>query len=141
MGSKGTHLYTIRRIPIRLRLQRIPRLPQLRDRPFPTLDTSIGWLQVRMGSQITIPAKSNLEQHLSRGVAAIVNYTYSHGLGNSSNANLGSQNNDSFRDARLFERVWKPGLRCPASLLLQAIRGICRLGLATLSQVVPGRFR
>jgi hypothetical protein len=31
-----------------------------------------------------------------------VNYTYSHGLGNSSNANLGSQNNDSFRDPYLL---------------------------------------
>jgi hypothetical protein len=41
-----------------------------------------------------------LEEHLSHGVAAIVNYTYSHGLGNSSNASLTAQNNDGFRDSR-----------------------------------------
>ncbi len=41
-----------------------------------------------------------MEEHLNHGVSAIVNYTYSHALGNSSNANLGAQNNDGFRDIR-----------------------------------------
>ena len=35
-----------------------------------------------------------------------MNYTYSHALGNSSNANLGAQNNDGFRDSRHPEREY-----------------------------------
>jgi hypothetical protein len=38
-----------------------------------------------------------MQHHFGSGISALVNYTYSHALGNSSNANLGAQNNDSFR--------------------------------------------
>jgi outer membrane receptor protein involved in Fe transport len=100
VGSKGTHLYTFSNVN-----QATPTAdtsaPSAPRRPFPTLDTSIGWLRSD-GFTNYNSAQFKLEQHLSHGVAAIVNYTYSHGLGNSSNANLGAQNNDSFRDIRLL---------------------------------------
>ena len=100
VGSKGTHLYTFANSN-----QASPTAdssaPTAPRRPFPSLDTSIGWLRSDGFSNYN-SGQLKLEQHLSRGVAAIVNYTYSHGLGNSSNANLGAQNNDSFRDTRLL---------------------------------------
>ena len=100
MGSKGSHLYTFSNLN-----QASPTAdtsaPTAPRRPFPTLDTSIGWLRSDGFSNYN-SAQFKLEQHLSHGVAAIVNYTYSHGLGNSSNANLGAQNNDGFRDPRLL---------------------------------------
>ncbi len=100
VGSKGTHLYTFSNLN-----QASPTAdtsaPSAPRRPFPSLDTSIGYLRSNGFSNYN-SAQLKVEQHLSHGVAAIVNYTYSHGLGNSSNANLGSQNNDSFRDANLL---------------------------------------
>jgi outer membrane receptor protein involved in Fe transport len=100
VGSKGSHLYTFSNLN-----QASPTAdssaPTAPRRPFPTLDTSIGWLRSDGFSNYN-SAQFKLERHLSRGVAAIVNYTYSHGLGNSSNANLGAQNNDGFRDPRLL---------------------------------------
>jgi hypothetical protein len=99
VGSKGTHLYTFGNLN-----QASPTAdssaPSAPRRPFPVLDTSIGWLRSNGFSNYN-SGQLKIEQHLSHGLAAIVNYTYSHGLGNSSNANLGAQNNDSFRDARL----------------------------------------
>jgi hypothetical protein len=100
VGSKGTHLYTFGNLN-----QASPTAdssaPSAPRRPFQNLDTSIGWLRSNGFSNYN-SAQLKFEQHLSHGVAAIVNYTYSHGLGNSSNANLGAQNNDSFRDATLI---------------------------------------
>ena len=100
VGSKGTHLYTYGNLN-----QAAPTAdasaPTAPRRPFPALDTSIGWLRSNGFSNYN-SGQLKLEQHLSHGVAAIVNYTYSHGLGDSSNANLGAQNNDSFRDERLL---------------------------------------
>jgi outer membrane receptor protein involved in Fe transport len=100
VGSKGTHLYTFGNLN-----QAAPTAdssaPSAPRRPFPSLDTSIGWLRSNGFSNYN-SAQFKLEQHLSHGVAAIVNYTYSHALGNSSNANLGAQNNDGFRDERLL---------------------------------------
>jgi outer membrane receptor protein involved in Fe transport len=99
VGSKGTHLYTFGNLN-----QASPTAdssaPSAPRRPFPALDTSIGWLRSNGFSNYN-SGQVKFEQHLSHGVAAIVNYTYSHALGNSSNANLGAQNNDSFRDERL----------------------------------------
>ena len=100
VGSKGTHQYTSGNLN-----QAAPTAdssaPYAPRRPFPRLDTSIGWLRSNGFSNYN-SVQFKLEQHLSHGVAAIVNYTYSHALGNSSNANLGAQNNDSFRNARLL---------------------------------------
>ncbi|MBB5056417.1 outer membrane receptor protein involved in Fe transport [Granulicella aggregans] len=99
VGSKGSHLYTFGNLN-----QAAPTAdssaPSAPRRPFSSLDTYIGWLRSNGFSNYN-SAQFKLEQHLSHGVAAIVNYTYSHALGNSSNANLGSQNNDSFRDELL----------------------------------------
>jgi outer membrane receptor protein involved in Fe transport len=100
VGSKGTHLYTFSNLN-----QASPTAdtsaPSAPRRPFPSLDTSIGYLRSNGYSNYN-SAQLKVEQHLSHGVAAIVNYTYSHALGNSSNANLGAQNNDGFRDAALL---------------------------------------
>ena len=97
VGSKGTHLYTFSN-----RNQAEPTADSSAAyaprRPFPYVDTSIGWLRSNGFSNYN-SGQVKLEQHLSHGVAAIVNYTYSHGLGNSSNSNLGSQNNDGFRNS------------------------------------------
>ena len=98
VGSKGSHLYTYSNVN-----QASPTAdssaPFAPRRPFPYVDTSIGWLRSNGFSNYNA-GQVKLEQHLSHGVSAIVNYTYSHGLGNSSNANLGAQNNDGFRDSR-----------------------------------------
>ena len=97
VGSKGTHLYTTSN-----RNQAYPtadlNLSYAERRPFPYVDTAIGWLRSNGFSNYN-SGQVKVEQHLSHGVAAIVNYTYSHGLGNSSSANLGAQNNDGFRDS------------------------------------------
>ncbi len=97
VGSKGTHLYTTSNLN-----QATPTADSSAAyaprRPFPFVDTSIGWLRSNGFSNYNA-GQIKLEQHLSHGVAAIVNYTYSHALGNSSNANLGAQNNDGFRDS------------------------------------------
>lgn len=97
VGSKGTHLYTTSNLN-----QATPTADSSAAyaprRPFPYVDTSIGWLRSNGFSNYNA-GQIKVEQHLSHGVSAIVNYTYSHGLGNSSNANLGAQNNDGFRDS------------------------------------------
>ncbi len=98
VGSKGTHLYTTSNLN-----QATPTAdssaPFAPRRTFPYVDTAIGWLRSNGFSNYNA-GQVRVEQHLSHGVSAIVNYTYSHALGNSSNANLGSQNNDGFRDSR-----------------------------------------
>ncbi len=95
VGSKGTHLFTTSN-----RNQAYPtadlNLTYAERRPFPYVDTAIGWLRSNGFSNYN-SGQVKVEQHLSHGVAAIANYTYSHGLGNSSSANLGAQNNDGFR--------------------------------------------
>ncbi len=98
VGSKGTHLYTTSNLN-----QATPTADSSAAyaprRPFPYVNTSIGWLRSDGFSNYNA-GQVKLEQHLGHGVAGIVNYTYSHALGNSSNANLGAQNNDGFRDSR-----------------------------------------
>ena len=98
VGSKGTHLYTTSNLN-QASATTDPTSDYASRRPFSYIDSSIGWLRSNGFSNYN-SAQFRLEQHLHRGVSAIVNYTYSHGLGNSSNANLGSQNNDGFRDSR-----------------------------------------
>ena len=63
---------------------------------FPYIDSSISYLDSEgLSNYNALQAK--LQHHFGSGVSALVNYTYSHALGDSSNANLGAQNNDSFR--------------------------------------------
>src|SRR6185437_12530623 len=95
VGSKGTKLYTFKN------LNQAAPSPDASAayaprRPFPYVDASIGYLDSEgLSNYNALQAK--LQHQFGSGVSALVNYTYSHGLGNSSNANLGAQNNDSFR--------------------------------------------
>lgn len=98
VGSKGTHLYTTSNLN-QATATADPTADYASRRPFSYVDSSIGWLKSNGFSNYNA-GQVRLEEHLNHGVAAIVNYTYSHGLGNSSNANLGAQNNDGFRDIR-----------------------------------------
>ena len=98
VASKGTHLYTTSNLNQAVATAD-PTADYAPRRPFPYVDSSIGWLKSNGFSNYN-SGQVRLEEHLNRGVQAIVNYTYSHGLGNSSNANLGAQNNDGFRDIR-----------------------------------------
>ncbi len=98
VGSKGTHLYTSSNLN-QATATADPTANYASRRPFPYVNSSIGWLQSNGFSNYN-SAQMRVEEHLNHGVAAIVNYTYSHGLGNSSNASLGAQNNDGFRDIR-----------------------------------------
>ena len=95
VGSKGTKLYTFKNLN-----QASPTAdasaPYAPRRPFPYVDSSIGYLDSQgLSNYNALQAK--VQHNFGAGVSALVNYTYSHALGNSSNANLGAQNNDSFR--------------------------------------------
>ncbi len=98
VGSKGTHLYTSSNLNQAMATPD-PTADYASRRPFSYVNSSIGWLQSNGFSNYN-SAQFRMEEHLNHGVAAIVNYTYSHALGNSSNASLGAQNNDGFRDIR-----------------------------------------
>jgi hypothetical protein len=65
-------------------------------RPFPYVNSSIGYLDAE-GLSSYNGLQFKVERRLAAGISALVNYTYSHALGDSSNANLGAQNNDGFR--------------------------------------------
>lgn len=95
VGSKSTKLYTFRNLN-----QADPTsdasAPYAPRRPFPTVNTAISYLRSD-GYSFYDALQMKLQHHFREGVSALVNYTYSHALGNSSNANLGAQNNDGFR--------------------------------------------
>jgi hypothetical protein len=75
-----------------------PSAPTAPRRPFPYVDASIGYLR-SSGSANYNGLQTSLQQRLNRGLEFIVNYTYSKALGNASSADLGSQNNDGFRNS------------------------------------------
>jgi hypothetical protein len=95
VGSKGTKLYTFSNLN-----QASPTAdassPTAERRPFPGINAAIsnlnGW-----GYSFYDGLQARVERRFGHGLSALVNYTWSHALGNASNANLGSQNNDSFR--------------------------------------------
>lgn len=95
VGSKGTKLYTFSNLN-----QAAPSADASAAyaprRPFPYVDAFIGYLNSEGYSNYN-GLQTRLQHRFGHGVSALVNYTYSHGLGDSSNANLGAQNNDSFR--------------------------------------------
>ena len=95
VGSKGTKLYTFSNLN-----QAAPSADASAAyaprRPFPYVDAFIGYLNAE-GYSFYDALQARVQRRFSGGVTALVNYTYSHALGNSSNANLGAQNNDSFR--------------------------------------------
>lgn len=72
--------------------------PTAPRRPWPYVDASIGYLK-SAGSSNYNSLQTSLTQRLSHGLEFIVNYTYSKALGNASSADLGSQNNDGFRNS------------------------------------------
>ncbi len=95
VGSKGNKLY------IYLNGNQAaptadPSAPTAPRRPFPFVDASTGYLKSAGFSNYNA-LQTSVQQRLSRGLSFIANYTYSKALGDSSNANLGSQNNDGFR--------------------------------------------
>jgi hypothetical protein len=105
VGSKGTKLYTF------LNLNQAaptadPSAPSAPRRPFPYVDSSIGYLNSAGNSEYEA-LQTKLQHRFSNGLSFLVNYTYSHATGNSSNANLGSQNNDSFRYSQ--DPQWEHG--------------------------------
>ena len=75
-----------------------PSAPTAPRRPFPYVDASTGYLKSAGFSKYN-GLQTSLTQRLSHGLEYIVNYTYSKSLGNASSADLGSQNNDGFRNS------------------------------------------
>jgi hypothetical protein len=84
-----------------------PSAPTAPRRPFPFVDAAIGYLK-SAGSSNYNGLQTSLQQRLSRGLEFIVNYTYSKALGNASSANLGSQNNDGFRNSKFPNQEYGP---------------------------------
>jgi hypothetical protein len=76
-------------------------------RPFSYIDASIGYLK-SAGSANYNGLQASLQQRMSAGLEFIVNYTYSKALGNASSADLGSQNNDGFRNSIYPNREYGP---------------------------------
>jgi hypothetical protein len=70
------------------------------------VDATINYLNAAGNSEYD-GLQAKLQHRFKSGLSVLVNYTYSHALGNSSNANLGAQNNDSFRWSRHPE--WEHG--------------------------------
>ena len=84
-----------------------PSAPTAPRRPFPYVDASIGYLK-SAGSSNYNGLQASLQQRMSAGLEFIVNYTYSKALGNASSADLGSQNNDGFRNSIYPNKEYGP---------------------------------
>jgi hypothetical protein len=76
-------------------------------RPFPYVDAAIGYLK-SAGSSNYNGLQTSFQQRLNHGLQFIVNYTYSKSLGNASSADLGSQNNDGFRNSLYPNQEYGP---------------------------------
>lgn len=95
VGSKGTKLYTFGNVN-QAAPTADPSAPYAPRRPFPEIDTSIAYLNTAGNSEYDA-LQTRFQHRFSGGLSLLANYTWSHALGNASNANLGAQNNDSFR--------------------------------------------
>jgi hypothetical protein len=84
-----------------------PSAPTAPRRPFPYVDAFIGYLK-SAGSSNYNGLQTSFQQRLSAGLEFIVNYTYSKSLGNASSADLGSQNNDGFRNSLYPNQEYGP---------------------------------
>ena len=84
-----------------------PSAPTAPRRPFPYVDASIGYLKSAGFSNYN-GLQTSFQQRLNRGLEFIVNYTYSKSLGNASSADLGSQNNDGFRNSLYPNQEYGP---------------------------------
>ncbi len=95
VGSKGTKLYTFGNVN-QASPTADPSAPYAPRRPFPQIDTSISYLNTAGNSEYDA-LQTRFQHRFSGGLSLLANYTWSHALGDASNANLGAQNNDSFR--------------------------------------------
>jgi hypothetical protein len=84
-----------------------PSAPTAPRRPFPYVDAAIGYLR-SSGSSNYNGLQTSFQQRLAQGLEFIVNYTYSKALGNASSADLGSQNNDGFRNSLYPNQEYGP---------------------------------
>ncbi|HEX3893425.1 MAG TPA: carboxypeptidase regulatory-like domain-containing protein [Terracidiphilus sp.] len=84
-----------------------PSAPTAPRRPFPYVDAAIGYLR-SSGSSNYNGLQTSFQQRLDHGLEFIVNYTYSKALGNASSADLGSQNNDGFRNSLYPNQEYGP---------------------------------
>ena len=84
-----------------------PSAPTAPRRPFPYVDAAIGYLK-SAGSSNYNGLQTSFQQRPTRGLEFIVNYTYSKALGNASSADLGSQNNDGFRNSLYPNQEYGP---------------------------------
>lgn len=105
VGSKGTKLYTYLN-DNQAAPTADPSAPYAPRRPFPYIDSSIGYLNSAGNSEYDA-LQAKWQHRFSGGLSFLVNYTYSHALGDASNANLGAQNNDSFRYS--IDPQWEHG--------------------------------
>lgn len=95
VGSKGTKLYTFFNVN-QANPSTDPASPYAPRRTFPLVDTAINYFNSAGNSEYNA-LQSRLQHRFSRDFSVLVSYTWSHALGNASNANLGAQNNDGFR--------------------------------------------
>lgn len=95
VGSKGTKLYTFFNLN-QASPTADPSAPFAPRRPFPFVDTGISYFDSAGNSEYDA-LQTRFQRRFSGGFSILVNYTWSHALGNASNANLGAQNNDAFR--------------------------------------------
>ncbi len=95
VGSKSTKQYTYLNVN-QAAPSADPSAPLAPRRPFPYVDSSIGYLNSAGNSEYD-GLQAKWQHRFGNGLSFLVNYTYSHALGDASNANLGAQNNDSFR--------------------------------------------
>ena len=105
VGSKSTKLYTYLNSN-QAAPSADPSAATAPRRPFPYIDSSVGYLN-SAGNAEYDALQIKAQHRFGNGLSFLVNYTYSHALGDASNANLGSQNNDSFRYSA--EPQWEHG--------------------------------
>jgi Carboxypeptidase regulatory-like domain/TonB dependent receptor len=95
VGSKGTKLFTFFNLN-----QAVPTAdpssPFAPRRAFPTIDAGISYFNSAGNSEYNA-LQTKFQRRFAKGLSVLAAYTWSHALGNASNANLGAQNNDSFR--------------------------------------------
>ena len=97
-GSKGDKLYTFLNGNQALPTPD-PTAPTAPRRPVPLIDTGINWFR-STGASSYNSLQLRAEKRFSHGLSFMAAYTWAHSIDNASNANLGSQNNDDFRDFR-----------------------------------------
>jgi Carboxypeptidase regulatory-like domain/TonB dependent receptor-like, beta-barrel len=103
-GSKGTKLFTFYN-GNQADPSPDPNAAFAPRRPVPAIDTSVSLFASDGGSKYN-SLQTRLEKRFTHGFSLLASYTYSNAEDNASNANLGSQNNDSFRWFKHPEWEW-----------------------------------